>query len=153
MERRYQNIKGNTNRVMNFSGVPAECWLLAIQYVVFIMNCAALGSLSWRTPYTMLYGYNPDISMIYWFNFFDNIYVKRKELQGGGKFPSQSNEVVAKFVVFFFFENAGYKTTYKVLTENTKKIIYQSQIKLAKIDHKNASTLSHHRHARTLYQI
>ena len=37
-ERRYNNIKSNSNTVMNMASVPGNCWLFCLQYVIFIMN-------------------------------------------------------------------------------------------------------------------
>ena len=131
-ERRYKAIKRNVNMVLNKSGAPAHCWLLAMEYVCFIMNRMALKSLKWRTPYEVLYGSTPDISMIYRFKFYDRIYGKRDDSRGGVEFPSQSNEFSGRFVGFS--ENVGHKMTYKVLADESNKILFRSRIKLASID-------------------
>ena len=120
---------------MNFSGAPAPFWLLALQYVVFIMNRAALGSLRWWTPYELLFGYTPDISMIIRFKFYDNVYVKRNKTRGGNEFPSSSNELSGKFVGFL--EHVGHKMTYKIITNDTQKLIYRSRVKLAAVEPNN----------------
>jgi hypothetical protein len=130
-ECRFQTVKTNTNRVLNMSGAPAFCWLLCLQYVIFIMNRTALESLDWRTPHEMLTGSTPDISMITRFKFWDDVYVKRDESQGKC-FPSESNEIKAKFVGFS--ESVGHSMTYKVLTVDTNKILYRSRIKLASLE-------------------
>ena len=75
------------------------------------MNRMALKSLNWRTPYEVLYGSTPDISMIYRFKFYDRIYSKRDDSRGGDEFPSQSNEFSGRFVGFS--EIVGHKLTYK----------------------------------------
>ena len=44
-EWRYRTIKAWTNRVMNRSGAPANCWLLCLIFVCYLLNhiaCAAL---------------------------------------------------------------------------------------------------------------
>ena len=130
-ERRYNNIKANMNTMMNKVGAPAHCWLLCLHYVIFIMNRTALESLDWRTPYEKLYGNTPDISMIYRFKFFDQVYVKRDESRGGKRFPSLSNEILCRFVGFS--EHVGHNMTYIVLTDDTQKLLYRSRVKLASV--------------------
>ena len=131
-ERRYKSVKHNVNKVLNMVAAPAYCWLLCLQYVCFIMNRLALQSLQWRTPYEKLHGSTPDISMIYRFKFYDRVYYKCDESRGGENFPSQSNESVGRFVGFS--EDVGHPMTYKVLTEDTLKVIHRSRIKLASVD-------------------
>ena len=131
-ERRYKTVKHNINKVMNLVGAPAYCWLLCLQYVCFIMNRMALQSLHWRTPHEVLHGSTPDISMIYRFKFYDKVYFKRDESRGGENFPSASDEVLGRFVGFS--ENVGHSMTYKVLTDDTLKVLYRSRIKLASVD-------------------
>ena len=119
------------NQVLNMTGAPAFCWLLCLQYVIFIMNRTALESLNWRTPIESLTGSTPDISMITRFKFWDDEYIKRDESQGKC-FPSKSNEIKAKFVGFS--ESVGHSMTYKILTLDTNKILHHSCIKLASVD-------------------
>ena len=131
-EGRYRDVKHNVNRVLNSSGAPASCWLLALQYVCFIMNRMALESLDWRTPFERLMGSTPDISMIYRFKFYDRVLFKRDESRGGKCFPSSSNEISGRFVGFS--EHVGHQMCFKVLTDDTQKIIYRSRLKLAALD-------------------
>jgi hypothetical protein len=42
----YATIKAATNRVLNQSGAPANCWLLAVQYVCHVLNHLASSTLS-----------------------------------------------------------------------------------------------------------
>ena len=114
------------------SGAPASCWLLCLQYVCFMMNRTALAALHWRTPFERLFGSTPDISMIYRFKFYDRVYFKRDESRGGDSFPSASNEMSGRFVGFS--EHVGHQMTYKVLTDDTQKVIYRSSVKLAELD-------------------
>ena len=81
-ERRYHWIKTNTNKVLNSFDEPAYCWLLALEYVCFIMNRMMLGSLFWRTPFKRLFGYTPDISMIYQFKFYEKTLFKNNKSRG-----------------------------------------------------------------------
>jgi hypothetical protein len=74
----------------------------------------------------------PDISMIYRFRFYDQIYYKHDESEGGKEFPSSSDELPGRFVGFS--ENVGHQMTYKILTTDTLKVIHRSRIKLATLD-------------------
>jgi hypothetical protein len=49
-ENRYSTIKATTNRVMNFSGAPANTWLLAMMYVCLLINHLASAALGWKSP-------------------------------------------------------------------------------------------------------
>jgi len=129
-ERRYKDVKFNAQRVMNLSGAPPSCWLLCLEYVCFIMNRMALGSLDWRTPYETLLGTTPDISMIYRFKFYDRVYFKRVDSRG--EFDDASDESAGRFVGFS--ESVGHDMTYKILDENTNKVIFRSRIRLATLD-------------------
>jgi hypothetical protein len=114
------------------TGAPAFCWLLCLYYVIFIMNRLALESLEWRTAFECLKGSTPDISMIYRFRFYDKIYYKRDESEGGKEFPSSSDELPGRFVGFS--ENVGHQMTYKIPTDDNLKVIHRSRIKLAALD-------------------
>jgi septum formation inhibitor MinC len=49
-ENRYATIKASTNRVIKFSGAPANTWLLAMLYVCLLMNHLASAALGWKAP-------------------------------------------------------------------------------------------------------
>ena len=126
-ERKYRDVKQKTNRVLNETGAPGNTWLLCMQYVCFIMNRMALRSKDWRTPYKILNGETPDISMIYRFCFWDKVYYANTNTRRGENFPSESDECPGRFVGFS--ESVGHKMTFKVLTEDTKIVIYRSRIR------------------------
>ena len=44
-EWRYRTIKAWTNTIMNMTGAPGHCWLLALQYVCYIFNHISRASL------------------------------------------------------------------------------------------------------------
>ena len=52
----YRTIKSWTNTVMNRSGAPANCWLLCMIYVCYILNHTACGALNGSIPLLVLYG-------------------------------------------------------------------------------------------------
>ena len=49
---------------MNRSGAPANCWLLCMIYVCYILNHIACGALNGSIPLLVLYGITPDISIM-----------------------------------------------------------------------------------------
>ena len=104
--------------------------------MLFIQNCLARKSLKCCTPLKKLTGQTPDISMIKncGFHFYDPVYVKRVASghSSTAKFPGKLDKVHVFFVGFS--EDVGHSITFKVLTEDTKKILYRLQLKSAEKD-------------------
>ena len=111
--------------LLNMTGAPPEIWLLALTHVCYILNHTAVESLKWRTPIECLTGSTPDISAIMLFLFWEKIYYKNND----AAFPSESNERLGRFVGIA--DSVGHALTFKVLTEDTSKIIYRSEIRTA----------------------
>ena len=63
-EWRYRTIKSWTNTAMNRSGAPANCWLLCLIYVCYLLNHIACTALDEKIPLLALTGITPDISII-----------------------------------------------------------------------------------------
>ena len=124
-ERRYSTVKPLVNLLLNLTGAPAYTWLLALIYVCFVLNHTAVGSLHWRTPIEKLTGSTPDISSLLCFRFWEPVYYKLDD----SDFPSESTEKRGRFVGIS--EGVGHALTFKVLTDDTKKIIYRSRIRTA----------------------
>ena len=57
-EWRYRTIKSWTNTVMNRSGTPANCWLLCLIYVCYLLNHIACAALNDKIPLSCLNWYN-----------------------------------------------------------------------------------------------
>ena len=109
--------------LLNLTGAPPSCWLLALSYVCFVLNHTAVGSLNWRTPIEKLNGSTPDISSILCFRFWEPVYFKLDD----SDFPSESTERGGHFVGIA--ENVGHSLTFKILTDDTDKVIYRSRIR------------------------
>ena len=116
--------------VMDCTETPANLWLLALMYVVFILNNTASPSLNYITPSTYLSGTTNDISPILRFRWYEPVYYKLDDYH----FASESRELRGRFVGIA--ENVGHAMTIKVLTDDTKKIIYRSNVHSA-LDKRN----------------
>ena len=73
-EWRYRTIKSWTNTVMNRSGAPANCWLLCMIYVCYILNHIACGALNGSIPLLVSYGIKPDISIMLLYTFYQPVF-------------------------------------------------------------------------------
>ena len=94
-------------------------------YVCFLLNRLACQSLQWRTPLEALDGSTPDISPLLRFSFWDPVYYKLDD----SDFPSESTEGRGRWVGIA--EHVGHAMTYKILTDDTKKVIYRSNVRSA----------------------
>ena len=124
-ERRFQTIKNWTNNVMNRTGAPPYTWLLALTYVCMILNVLASPSLDGQIPLTVLTGQVVDISPYLQFAFYEPVYIKRSKQD----FPSQSEEVKGRWVGFA--EGIGDAMTWKVLLDDTLKVVPRSVVRSA----------------------
>ena len=127
-ERKYQTIKRNVNTVLDRTGAPAYTWLLCLLYVCFILNRLSSEKLGWRSPLEYLTGSTPDISPLLRFHFWEPVYYKVED----GDYPSDSTEGRGRWVGVA--ENVGHAMTYMILRDDTKKIIYRSNVRSALTD-------------------
>ena len=63
-EWRYRTIEAWINTTMNRSGAPANCQLLCMIYVWYILNHIACSAVGGSIPLLVLYGIIPDISIM-----------------------------------------------------------------------------------------
>ena len=131
-EWRYRTIKSWTNTVMNRSGAPANCWLLCLIYVCYLLNHIACTALDGKIPLLALTGITPDISIILLFTFYQPVFYATYDQH----FPSESEERAGYWVGFG--EHCGDAMTHKILDQDTQKIIYRSAVRP-----KKSSTLNH----------
>ena len=99
-ERRWGNLKFNTEWYMNWRDVKPYAWLLCLEWCADVMNMTAEKSLGWRTPLEVLTGQTTDISIMLCFLFWDVVYVPRYE---GKDYSNQigskkSSEIRGRFV-------------------------------------------------------
>ena len=110
-EWRYRTIKSWTNTVMNRSGAPANCWLLCLIYVCYLLNHIACTALDGNIPLLALTGITPDISIILLFTFYQPVFYATYDQNFVG-----------------FGEHCGDAMTHKILDHETKNIIYRSAV-------------------------
>jgi hypothetical protein len=63
VERRIQDVKRRTMVIMSTYSTPSRYWDYGVAYTVELINHTAVRKLAWRTPYEILYGDTPDISV------------------------------------------------------------------------------------------
>ena len=131
-EHRWRHIKKQVNWYMNWRAVPDYAWLLCLQWVCDVMNHTAEKSLKWRPPLEVLRGQTIDISILLQFLFWDVVYVVRypDAVYHGQVGSNKSSEIRGRFVGFAW--NVGHALTYKVLTDDTHRIICRSRLRLDK---------------------
>ena len=120
---RYRTIKSWTNTVVNRSGAPANCWLLFLIYVCYLLNYIACTALDGKIPLLALTGITPDISIILLFTFYQPVFYATYDQH----FPSESEERAGYWVGFG--EHCGDAMTHKILDQDTQKIIFRSAVK------------------------
>ena len=98
---------------MNRSGVPANCWLLCMIYVCYILNHIAYGALNGSIPLLVLYGITPDISIMLLYTFYQPVFYATHDKH----FPSESEERAAFWVGFR--KHCGEAMTHKLLDKIT----------------------------------
>ena len=118
-----------TNTVMNTSGCPACCWLLWLQYICGVLNHLASPILQGICPVQALEGTTPDISFMLHFSFYEPVYYRIESSEPDLHFPSSSNEKKGYWVGFA--DNQGDSLTWRILTEDTQKIIIRSGVRSA----------------------
>ena len=128
-ENRFGLAKRYTNTVMNTSGCPACCWLLCLQYICVVLNHLASPTLQGICPVQALEGTTPDISFLLHFSFYEPVYYRIDSSEPDLNFPSSSNEKQGYWVGFA--DNQGDSLIWRILTEDTHKIIIRSGVRSA----------------------
>ena len=118
-----------TNSVMNTSGCPACCWLLCLQYICVVLNHLASPALQGICPVQALQVTTPDASFMLHFSFYEPVYYRIDSSEPDLNFPSSSNEKKGYWVGFANYQ--GDSLTWRILTEDTQKIIIHSGIRSA----------------------
>jgi hypothetical protein len=93
-------------------------------YVCFVLNNTFL-EVIWSTPLCQAYGTDNNISPMLYFSFYKPVYYLVDETT----FPSKSKELHGQWVGVS--ENVGHFMTYKILMDDTRRIIHCSNIRSA----------------------
>ena len=128
-ENRFGLAQRYTNTIMNTSGCPAFCWLLCLQYICVELNCLASPTLQGICPVQALQGTSPDVSFMLHFSFYEPVYYRIDSSEPDLNIPSSSNEKKGFWVGFA--DNQGDSLTWRILTEDTHKIIISSGVRSA----------------------
>ena len=118
-----------TNTVMNTSGYLACCWLLCLQYIFVVLHHLASPTLQGIYPGQALQGTTPDISFMLHTSSYEPVYYRIEFSEPEFHLPSSSNEKKGYWVGFA--NNQGDRLTWRILTEDTHKIIICSGIQSA----------------------
>ena len=131
-EHRWKSLKRNVQWFMNWRNVDPPAWLLCTQWIADVMNHTSEKSLDWRPPLQVLTGQTIDISILLCFLFWDVVYVSRYDdtVYHGQVGSRKSSEIRGRFVGFAW--SVGHALTFKILTDDTRKVICRSRVRLAK---------------------
>ena len=113
--------KHYTNTVMNTSGCLACCWLLCLQYICVVLHHLASPTLQGICLVQALQGTTPDISFMPHTSFYEPVYYRIEFSEPDFHLLSSSNEKKGHWVGFA--DNPGDRLTWRILTEDTQKII------------------------------
>ena len=70
----YRTIKAWTNTILNRPGAPANCWLLCMSYVCYLLNPILCESLKGQILLTKPYGITSGISILMMYTFYQSVY-------------------------------------------------------------------------------
>ena len=87
-ERRIQDVKRNTSRIMDRTGAPSYLWFLCMVYVVTLLNMTACEALNWQTPNFVGLDKVDDISPLLQYTFYEPVYYATNE-----SFPKAQDEL------------------------------------------------------------
>ena len=108
-ERRIQDVKRNTSRILDRTGAPAFLWFKCMCYVVMLLNMCACEALNWQTPNFVGLGKVDDISPLLQYSFYEPVYYATDET-----FPNVQEDIGHWCGVA---ENKGDALTYWILTD------------------------------------
>jgi hypothetical protein len=111
------------NTILDRTGAPSYTWLLCLAYGCFILNFTVSSTLNGGVPIQRATGSSTnDISPLLRFQFWEPVYYKLDD----STFPSESREKLGRFICIA--KNVGHFMTFKILTDDTKKIIFCSNV-------------------------
>ena len=121
-ENRIRTLKDTSNRIMDRTGAPGYTWLLCLMYVASLLNHLSNSTLDDLPPLTKMYGVTVDISAYLTFYFNQPVLYA-----ADNKWPSETPEKSGRWMGVA--HNVGDALTYRILTDDTMKIIYRSAVR------------------------
>ena len=125
-ERRIQDLKNFTKRILDRTGAPSSTWLLCLQYACMLLNVLAHDKLEGRTPTEAAFGNTPDLSPFLQFHFYQEVLY----LEPTASYPAPK-EKQGNFVGVT--DGIGDALTYWILTEKMQLIV-RSDVRPAEPD-------------------
>jgi hypothetical protein len=121
-EKRVGTLKDDNNHAMDRSGAPGNLWPLALIFLCILLNLTSNHILGNINPLNAILGLHPDISMFQAFSFNEPVLYN-----ADSKYPSESIELSGRFTAFELC--SGDAMTFKILTDDTKRIIIRSPVR------------------------
>jgi hypothetical protein len=115
-------LKDHSQVLLDCTGAPENCWLLAFKYITDVHNVCANESLNYQIPRKLRHGGLQDISAFLEYHFYEPILY----LDCDASFPS-SKEKQGWWVGIA--NNVGDSLTFKTLTEDSNKMIHCSVVR------------------------
>ena len=112
------------NTILDCTCSLAFLWLLCLGYVCFLLNNIAASGTG-PVPIQVLTGSTNDISLLLYFCWYEPVYYKLDD----SDFPLDCREKCGRWVGIA--EHVGHAMTFKILTDDTREIIYHSNIRSA----------------------
>ena len=122
---------------MNRCAAPANCWLLCLIYVCYLLSHIACSALDGKIPLLALTGITPDISIILLFTFYQPVFYATYDQH----FHSESGESAVYLVGFG--EHCEDAMTHKIIDHDTQKIIYRKAVRPKKSSSPNHRLAPH----------
>ena len=113
----YQDVKWMCNTIVDHTSAPAYCWLLCLIYICFVLNNCYSDNIK---GHLLVMGTTNDISPLLCFKFYKPVYYHMDDIP----FPSMSKECCSWWVGIS--ENIGNFMTFKVLADDTLKVMHPS---------------------------
>jgi len=126
-EHRWGHVKLNLEWLVAFLDVDPDCWLLTLNCACSVMNLTTEKILGWRAPQEVATGETPDICILLCFVFWDIVHCAGHVNKQPGSQKGQ--EIRGRFVGFAW--DVRHKLTFLVLTDDTRKVVKRSVLRLA----------------------
>ena len=112
-------LKDHSQVLLDWTGAPKNCWLLACEYIANVHNVCADETLGYQILHEVCHGGLQDISTFLKYCFYEKVFY----LDSDQSFPS-TKEKAGWWVGIAF--NVRDAMTFKILTDVTNQVVHQS---------------------------